>query len=79
MASPFDMHQFNAKERNAARKDLLKKIEVYNKQMRRKKEPSFPLSSPTVVSLSSVVQTNEILIHQSNSFIYLIRLVIDFY
>ena len=58
MASPFDMHQFNAKERNAARKDLLKKIEVYNKQMRRKKEPSFPLSSPTVVSLSSVVQTN---------------------
>ena len=49
MASPLDMNKFTAKERNAARKELLKKIDGYNKQMRRTKEPSFPLSSPTSV------------------------------
>lgn len=51
MASPFDVTEFTAKERNAARKDLLKKIEHYNKKMKKTRDLSFPLSPPTTVSL----------------------------
>lgn len=51
MASPLDMTKFTAKERNAAKKELLKKIDAYNKQMKKAKEPAFPLSTPSTVSL----------------------------
>ena len=47
-----DVAQFTAKERKQARKDLLKKIEDYNKQARKSHSPggSFPITSPTKVS-----------------------------
>lgn len=50
MATSLDVTQFTAKERRAARRDLLKKIEDYNKQMKRTRKPSFPLSNPSNVS-----------------------------
>ena len=52
MATPLDVNEFTAKERNAARKDLLKKIEHYNKKMKKTRDFSFPLSAPTDVSLT---------------------------
>ena len=45
-----DVTQFTAKERKTARRNLLRKIEDYNKQLKRTHKPSFPLSSPTNVS-----------------------------
>ena len=48
-ASPLDVTKFTERERKAARKDLMKKIEHYNKQMRKTREANFPISSPTKV------------------------------
>ena len=50
MAAPsLDVTKFTERERKAARKDLMKKIEHYNKQMRKTREVNFPLSTPTKV------------------------------
>lgn len=46
-----DVSQINAKERKQARKNLLKKIETYNKQLRKTRKPSFPITSPSKVRL----------------------------
>lgn len=50
-APPLDFTQFTERERKAARKDLMKRIEHYNKQMRKTREPNFPISSPTKVCI----------------------------
>lgn len=54
MATPLDVTEFTAKERDAARKDLIKKIESYNKKVRKsktKETSSFPLSAPQTQDL----------------------------
>lgn len=50
MDRAMDISQLTAKERKQARKDLLKKIDAYNKQQRKTRRPSFPLSMPSNVS-----------------------------
>lgn len=42
-----DVTQLHAKERKYARKNLLKKIDSYNKQLRKTRRPSFPLTGPS--------------------------------
>ena len=44
-----DISQLTAKERRSARKELLKMIDSYNKQQRKTRRPSFPLSPPSQV------------------------------
>ena len=46
-----NISELTAKERKSARKDLLKMIDTYNKQQRKTRRPSFPLSPPSQVSL----------------------------
>lgn len=49
-----DVGEFTSKERKQARKSLLKKIDTYNKQVKKKKRQpagSFPISSPSKVSV----------------------------
>ena len=48
-----DISQLTAKERKAARKDLLKMIDSYNKQQRKTRRPSFPLSPPSKVRMAA--------------------------
>ena len=48
-APPLDVTKFTERERKAARKDLMKKIEHYNKQTKKTREAHFPISSPTKV------------------------------
>ena len=48
-----DVSLISAKERKQARKGLLKKIESYNKQLKKTRRPSFPLSSPSKVEHST--------------------------
>ena len=49
-----DIAQLTAKERKAARKELLKMIDSYNKQQKKTRRPSFPLSPPSKVSDSYI-------------------------
>lgn len=48
-----DVAQFTSKERKQARKNLLKKIDTYNKQARKPSRPqaaaNFPITSPSKV------------------------------
>lgn len=47
-----DVSHFTAKERKESRKQLLKKIDIYNKhakEARKAKRPSFPITSPSKV------------------------------
>lgn len=48
-----DVEEFTSKERKQARKSLLKKIDTYNKQVKKKRQPagSFPITSPSKVSV----------------------------
>ena len=49
-----DVAQFTSKERKQARKNLLKKIDTYNKQARKSSRPqasNFPITSPSKVSI----------------------------
>ncbi len=53
-----DVAQFTSKERKQARKDLLRKIDTYNKQARKatrhsQQTPAFPISSPSKASCSN--------------------------
>jgi len=54
-----DVAQFTSKERKQARKDLLRKIDTYNKQARKAtrvspQTPAFPISSPSKVRVHAV-------------------------
>jgi len=42
-----DASQFTAKERKQSRKNLLKKIDQYNKQAKKARRPSFPITNPS--------------------------------
>lgn len=44
-----DVSQLHAKDRKHARKNLLRKIDSYNKELRKTRQPSFPLSGPSKV------------------------------
>ena len=52
-----DVAQFTSKERKQARKNLLKKIDTYNKQTRksspRQQATNFPITNPSKVSSES--------------------------
>ena len=53
-----DVSEFTSKERKQARKHLLKKIDVYNKQAKKTKtraSGSFPMSSPSKVPIYQYV------------------------
>ena len=45
-----DISQLTAKERQSARKELIKMIDSYNKQQKKTRRPSFPLSPPSQVA-----------------------------
>lgn len=49
-----DASQFTAKERKQSRKNLLKKIDQYNKQAKKARRPSFPITNPSKVGPTSV-------------------------
>lgn len=51
-ATAMDIAQFTSKERKQARKSLLKKIDTYNKQVKKTRQPaaSFPITNPSKVS-----------------------------
>ena len=55
MHREMDVAQFNSKERKQARKNLLKKIDTYNKQARkttRQQVASFPITTSTPSKVS---------------------------
>lgn len=79
MATPLDVTEFTAKERDAARKDLIKKIESYNKKVRKsktKETSSFPLSAPQTVSPSNPLMLSQ---HIKQDLVYrgVIRITYD--
>lgn len=52
LSGTMDVSHFTAKERRESRKQLLKKIDSYNKhakEARKAKRPSFPITSPSKV------------------------------
>ena len=52
LSRTMDVSHFTAKERRESRKQLLKKIDSYNKhakEARKAKRPSFPITSPSKV------------------------------